>query len=59
MTIRKGVMEGDSLSPTLFMLALEPLSRELNKLPKVAVGSTTINHLMHMDDIKLVSNSKS
>ena len=57
--IRKGVMQGDSLSPTLFMLALEPLSRELNKLPKVTVGSTSINHLMYMDDIKLVSNSES
>ena len=58
MAIRKGVMQGDSLSPTLFMLALEPLSRELNKLPKVTVGSTSINHLMYMDDIKLVSNSE-
>ena len=52
-------MQGDSLSPTFFMLALEPLSRELNKITEVKYGNMKRNHIMYMEDIKLASTTES
>ena len=31
MQIRRGIFQGDSLSPLLFCMALNPLSKELNR----------------------------
>ena len=41
------------------MLALEPLSRELNKISKVKCGNMELNHITYMDDIKLLSTTES
>lgn len=63
--IRRGIFQGDSLSPLLFCLTIDPLSKLLNgsgtgynlagrrKNPE-----TTINHLLYMDDLKLFANSE-
>jgi hypothetical protein len=58
--IKRGIFQGDSLSPLWFCLALNPLSQLLNdsnhgfKLTK----STKINHQFYMDDLKLYGSNK-
>jgi hypothetical protein len=62
--IRKGIFQGDSLSPLWFCLAMNPLSRRLdstkygfsirnNNREAVRVG-----HLLYMDDLKLITGTK-
>lgn len=60
--IKRGIFQGDSLSPLWFCLSINPLSYLLNKSKygfeiKSSVQSTRITHLMYMDDIKLYSSS--
>ena len=57
--IKKGLLQGDSLSPTLFVIAMEPLSRMLNlKEDKLNIGSIHRNHLMFIDDIKILAGTE-
>lgn len=54
-----GILQGD-MSPLLFVLCIDPLSRKLNdKYRKVAIhsGETTYtsNHLLFIDDLKLLA----
>ena len=61
-SIKKGIFQGDSLSPLLFILAIDPLSRALNRmntgynLNKRQEQPTTVNHLLFMDDLKLYNS---
>ncbi|XP_045492418.1 uncharacterized protein LOC123691877 [Colias croceus] len=60
--IRKGIYQGDSLSPMWFCLALNPLSHLLQNSKagyyfKRNVEETVISHLIYMDDIKLYAKS--
>ena len=53
--IKRGIFQGDSLSPLLFTMSLNPLSWELQK---TGYGyqldeQTKINHLLYVDDLKL------
>ena len=53
--IKRGIFQGDSLSPLLFTMSLNPLSQELQK---TGYGyqldeQTKINHLFYVDDLKL------
>ncbi|KAI5150637.1 hypothetical protein ENBRE01_1615 [Enteropsectra breve] len=62
-TLERGLIQGDSLSPLLFVTYIEPLSRMLNTLEKVCVqneDNTTccINHLIFIDDIKLFATAE-
>ena len=58
-SIKRGIFQGDSLSPLLFTMSLNPLSRELQKtgygyqLDK----QTKINHLFYVDELKLYGTS--
>ena len=63
--IKRGIFQGDSLSPLLFCLAIDPLSKLLKS---VGVGynlsksrkksaEETISHLLFMDDLKLYAAS--
>lgn len=59
--IRRGIFQGDALSPLWFCLALNPLSHMLNKSNcgyslKNNGEHITLSHLLYMDDIKLFSN---
>ena len=52
--INSGILQGESLSPLLFCLALTPLSYELNDIGYgYKIGKVKINHLFYMDDLKL------
>ena len=58
--IRRGIYQGDSLSPLLFCIALNPLSSLLaeSKYAYRFKDGTTINHLFYMDDIKLYAKNE-
>ena len=56
---KRGIFQGDSLSPLLFTMLLNPLSQELQKM---GYGyqldeQTKINHLFYVDDLKLYGTS--
>ena len=58
--IKRGIFQGDALSPLLFITALIPMTRVLEKTEigyQLKKGGTRINHLMFMDDIKLFGKS--
>ena len=58
LNIRRGIFQGDSLSPLLFCLALVPLSSELNNTEcGFRVFDRTISHLFYMDDLKLFAKN--
>ena len=53
--IKRGIFQGDSLSPLLFTMSLNPLSKEFQK---TGYGyqldeQTKINHLFYVDDLNL------
>ena len=58
--IRRGIFQGDSMSPLIFCMCLFPLTNLLNRT-KIGVSISNrkekkINHLMYMDDIKIYAN---
>jgi len=57
-SVNCGIFQGDTLSPLLFCLALNPLSYLLDNLRGYKI-SPTINliHLMYMDDIKVFAQN--
>jgi len=56
--IRRGIFQGDSLSPLLFVLALAPLTELLNTTEYgYKVGETRYSHLLYMDDIKVYASN--
>lgn len=57
--INRGIFQGDSLSPLWFCLALRPLSTMLNKrnYGYQVANNQKINHLVYMDDLKLIGQS--
>jgi hypothetical protein len=58
--IKRGIFQGDSLSPLLFITSLIPLSiilREAVQGYKFRQGRK-VNHLLYMDDLKLYGKSK-
>lgn len=59
--IKRGIYQGDSLSPLLFCIAMAPLSRLLNSLKvgyEIKDTNSCISHLIYMDDLKLTCRSK-
>ena len=56
--VRRGIFQGDSLSPILFVIALIPLSIILNKSKEgylLGAQRGKLNHLLFMDDLKFFS----
>jgi hypothetical protein len=58
--LKRGLFQGDSLSPLVFWLCVAPLSHALSE--RKGFNSNyqvkTITHLMFMDDLKLYEESK-
>ena len=52
--IRRGIFQGDSLSPLLFVICMIPLTEILRKVKMgYTLDGIKINHLFFMDDLKL------
>ena len=59
--IQRGIFQGDSLSPLLFIIAMMPLNHILKKCTggyKFTNSQEKINHLMYMDDIKIFAKNE-
>ena len=59
--IKRGIFQGDSLSPLVFVLALIQLSLILRKAKAACeekIRKGKINHLLFMDDLKLYSRNE-
>ena len=59
--IRRGIFQGDTLSPLLFVIVLIPLSmiiREMDCGYQLGKGRVKINHLLFMDDLKLYGRTE-
>ena len=58
--IKRGIFQGDSLSPLLFSISLIPLSLELNSSGyRYKIRTEHITHLLYMDDLKLYAKDDS
>ena len=58
----RGIFQGDTLSPLMFVIAMIPLTLVLRKMKasyKFSSNGEQINHLMFMDDIKLYAKNES
>ena len=59
--IKRGIFQGDSLSPLVFLLAMIPLSLILRKAKaayEFSGSKEKINHLLFMDDLKSYSRNE-
>ena len=60
-SIRRGIFQGDSLSPLLFVIAMLPLSSVLNESGagyQLSKEEGKITHLLFMDDLKLYGRNE-
>ena len=57
--IRRGIFQGDSLSPLLFIICMIPVTKVLRKVQiGYALDGVKINHLFFMDDLKLFAKNE-
>ena len=59
--VKRGIFQGNSLSPLLLVLSMVPLSlilRKLNASYEWGKKEYKLNHLLFMDDLKLFSKSE-
>ena len=59
--VKRGIFQGDSLSPLIFVLSMVPLSlilKKVNACYKWGKKEYKLNHLLFMDDLKLYPKSE-
>ena len=57
--IKRGIFQGDSLSPLLFVMALIPLTILLRRVKSgYSMAGMKINHLLYMDDLKVYARNR-
>ena len=59
--IKRGIFQGDSFPPILFVLSLIPLTLVLRKIKMgydLGGGNGMVNHLLFMDDLKLYGKNE-
>ena len=59
--VKRGIFQGDSLSPLLFVLSMIPLSlvlRKVNSCYEWGKKEYKLNHLLFMDDLKLFGKNE-
>jgi hypothetical protein len=59
--VRRGIFQGDSLSPLLFCIPHIPLTNELNSADcgyRVHGTERKISHLLYIDDLKLLGRNE-
>ena len=58
--IKRGIFQGDSLSPLLFVISLIPLTLILRKMKAAYhfVNKEKMNHMLFMDDLKLLAKNE-
>lgn len=57
--LKNGLLQGDAISLLLFVITIEPLSRRLNDVyEKAMMGEFGTNHLMFIDDTKLMTKDR-
>ena len=59
--VKRGIFQGDALSQLLFIIAIMPLNHIFRKCAtgyKLVKLREKINHLMYMDDIKLLAKNE-
>ena len=59
--VKRGIFQGDSLSPLLFVLSMVPLSlilKMVNACYKWGTKEYELNHLLFVDDLKLYAKSE-
>ena len=57
--VSRGIFQGDSLSPLIFVICMIPLSPPLRKVKasyEWCRKKVKLNHLLFMDDLKLLEN---
>lgn len=60
-SIKRGIFQGDSFSPLLFVVALIPISMVLRKVKMgydLGKNGPRLNHLLFMDDLKLFGRTE-
>ena len=59
--VQRGIFQGDALSPLQFVITKMPLKYTLRKytaIYKLSKSQEKINHLMYMEDIKLLAKNE-
>ena len=59
--IQCGILQGESLSPLLFLISSIPFTEQLNKMNKGYEAHTTktkVSHLLYMDELKLIGKTQ-
>ncbi len=60
-SIKRGIFQGDALSPLLFVISMIPLTNILRKAApghEFTSNKVKINHLLYMDDLKLYGKTQ-